>query len=48
MKCGTRNTFSEELLRYGMQCLREGSAAIRPAVPPADAEALIRAVLESF
>ena len=45
---GTRNTFSEELLRYGMQCLREGSASIRPAVPPADAETLIRTVLESF
>lgn len=45
---GTRNTFSEELLRYGMQCLREGSTAARPAVPPADAESLIRAVLESF
>jgi D-alanyl-D-alanine carboxypeptidase len=45
---GTRNTFSEELLRYGMQCLREGGAAARPAAPPADTEALIRAVLESF
>ena len=44
---GTRNTFSEELLRYGMQCLREDGAAKTPA-PPADAEALIRAVLESF
>lgn len=42
-----RNTLSEELLRYGMQRLREDNF-VPPRMPPADAETLIRRVLESY
>lgn len=42
-----RNTLSEELLRYGLQCLREDSFT-PPRMPPADAETLIRRVLEAY
>jgi len=47
---GTRNTLSEELLRYGMQCLKEDSFYMDgpPRNPPADAETLIRRMLESY
>ena len=46
----TRNTLSEELLRYGMQCLREDAFYMDgPArTPPADAETLIRRLLEKY
>lgn len=46
----TRNTLSEELLRYGMQCLREDSFYMDgpPRTPPADAETLIRRLLEKY
>ena len=46
----SRNTLSEELLRYGMQCLRDDPfyAAGPPRTPPADAETLIRRVLEKY
>jgi D-alanyl-D-alanine carboxypeptidase len=46
----TRTTLSEELLRYGLQCLRENPALAEapPRMIPADAEALIRMVLESY
>jgi hypothetical protein len=42
-----RNTLSEELLRYGMQRLREDNF-VPPRMPPADAETLIRRVLEAY
>lgn len=46
---GTRTTFSEELLRYGMQRLREGGAGFAEApASPATAEEFVRAVLKSF
>ncbi len=46
---GIRTTISEELLRYGMQRLREGGAraSAAPALP-ANAEEFIRTVLKSF
>ena len=44
---GARNTLSEELLRYGLQCLREDDF-VPPRTPPADAETLIRRVLENY
>jgi D-alanyl-D-alanine carboxypeptidase (penicillin-binding protein 5/6) len=46
----TRNTLSEELLRYDMQCLREDSFYMDgpPLSVPADAETLIRRVLEGY
>ena len=46
----TRNTLSEELLRYGMQCLREDVFYMDgpPRTPPADAETLIRRLLEKY
>ena len=46
----TRNTLSEELLRYGIQCLREDAFYRNgpPRNPPADAETLIRRLLESY
>lgn len=46
----TRNTLSEELLRYGMQCL-QGDAFFMdgpPRTAPADAETFIRRVLEGY
>ena len=45
----TRNTMSEELLRFGMQCLRENDIPqFPPHEIPADAETLIRRVLEMY
>ena len=43
-----RTTLSEEMLRYGLQVLREQSASGTGAVIPIDAEELIRAVLRGF
>ena len=43
-----RTTLSEEMLRYGLQVLREQSASSPGPVIPIDAEELIRAVLRSF
>ena len=46
----TRNTLSEELLRYAMQCLRDDPFYMQgpPRTPPSDAETLIRRVLEKY
>ena len=43
-----RTTLSEEMLRYGLQVLREQYASGAGAVIPIDAEELIRAVLRGF
>lgn len=40
-----RTTFTEELIRYGMQRLRENAAEVPASSLPANAEELIRAVL---
>ena len=46
----TRNTLSEELLRYAMQCLREDRFYMDgpPRSVPTDAETLIRRLLEGY
>ena len=43
-----RTTLSEEMLRYGLQMLREQSASGAGAAVPIDAEELIRAALRGF
>ena len=43
-----RTTLSEEMLRYGLQMLREQSASGTGAAVPIDAEELIRAALRGF
>ncbi len=45
-----RNTLSEELLRFGLQCLREGYApeAVAAEALPTDAEGLISLILKTY
>ncbi len=45
-----RTTFSEELLRYGLQVVRGESVSVSPSSPavPTDAEELIQMILRSF
>ena len=43
-----RTTFSQELLFYGLQCLKEGIPVPSPDELPEDAEGLVRLVLQSY